>query len=419
MTHPPYWTTEQIAPDADARAPPTIATRGAPARGLVRLLLARLTAHLETGRLTVVTPAGERVVHRAAQPGPEAVLIVHDWRALRRLALGGDIGFAKAYIAGEWSSPDLTALVALAAVNGARLDRAVAATLPIRAVNRLRHLLRANSPAGSRRNIAFHYDLGNDFYRLWLDHSMTYSSALFAHPGQSLDDAQQAKLRRVVDLLEVRGGERVLEIGCGWGALAARLAAAGARVTGLTLSAQQLAYAHAVTKAATSDGRVELRLQDYREVDGRFDRIVSIEMLEAVGEPYWPVFFATLRERLKAGGIAVLQVITIDEARFGDYRNGADFIQRYVFPGGLLPTKTIIAEQAARVGLAVAAVESFGTSYALTLAEWRRRFLEAWPAVEQLGFRPSFRRLWEYYLSYCEAGFLTKTIDVSLYAMKG
>jgi cyclopropane-fatty-acyl-phospholipid synthase len=247
---------------------------------------------------------------------------------------------------------------------------------------------------------------------------MTYSSAHFADADQSLEAAQQAKLQRIVERLDLRHDAAVLEIGCGWGALAARLAQEGARVTGLTLSAQQLAHARALVDTEGCSDRVELRLQDYRDVDGSFDRIVSIEMLEAVGEHYWHIYFQTLRDRLKAGGTAVLQVITIDESRFAAYRKGADFVQRYIFPGGLLPTKTIIAEQAARVGLALASVESFGSSYALTLAEWRRRFLEAWPSVEQLGFRPSFRRLWEYYLSYCEAGFRTNIIDVSLYAMK-
>jgi cyclopropane-fatty-acyl-phospholipid synthase len=388
-------------------------------RGVVRPILKRLIAGIDAGRLTIVMPSGDRIDHQAATEGPEAVLVFHRWRALRRLIAGGDVGFAEAYIAGDWSSPDLTSLIALAAKNCDYLERAILGWVPLRALNRLRHLLNVNTKKGSRRNTAFHYDLGNEFYRLWLDRSMTYSSAIYASPGQSLEAAQQAKQQRIIDLLELRGDERVLEIGCGWGALAGRLAHQGAHVTGLTLSARQLAYAQASMVAEGLADRVELRLQDYRDTDGCFDRIVSIEMLEAVGEQYWPVYFATLRKHLKAGGKAVLQAITIDESRFETYRNSTDFIQRYVFPGGLLPTKALIAEQAERAGLALASVASFGDSYALTLAEWRRRFLGAWPAIEQLGFRPSFRRLWEYYLSYCEAGFHTKILDVDLYSLKG
>jgi cyclopropane-fatty-acyl-phospholipid synthase len=248
---------------------------------------------------------------------------------------------------------------------------------------------------------------------------MTYSSAIYENPEQSLEDAQQAKQQRILELLTLNGGERVLEIGCGWGSLAAGLARHGARVTAVTLSAQQLAGAQAFIAAESSADRVELRLQDYREVEGSFDRIVSIEMLEAVGEEYWPAYFTTLRARLRAGGKAVLQVITIREDGFERYRKSTDFIQRYIFPGGLLPSKAVIAEQAVRAGFSLTSVASFGDSYAITLVEWRRRFLSAWPEIEQLGFGPSFRRLWEYYLSYCEAGFRIGAIDVGLYLMHG
>jgi cyclopropane-fatty-acyl-phospholipid synthase len=394
-------------------------TRSARYFGLVRPILRRLLAGLQAGRLTIVTPSGERIDCEAPGQGPEAILIFHTWRALRRIAVAGDVGFAEAYIAGEWSSPDLTSLIAIAAKNRDYFERAILGWVPLRALNRLRHLRKATSKSGSRRNIAFHYDLGNDFYRLWLDRSMTYSSALYDEPARSLEHAQEAKKQRIIDLLALRGGERVLEIGCGWGSLAAGLADHGARVTALTLSEQQFAYARASMAATGRADQVELRLQDFRDAEGSFDRIVSIEMLEAVGEEYWPIYFKTLRERLCAGGKAVLQVITIREELFGDYRKSADFIQRYIFPGGLLPSKAIIADQAERAGLSVSAVTSFGDSYVLTLAEWRRRFLKAWPEIEQLGFLPSFRRLWEYYLSYCEAGFRTGEIDVGLYVMKG
>jgi cyclopropane-fatty-acyl-phospholipid synthase len=383
------------------------------------MLLARLIRRIEVGRLTVVLPSGVRLDHPAAKPGPEAVLVLARWRAMRRLLVDGDVGFAEAYVAGDWSSPDLTALIELAAANGSRLDRVVAGLWPVRLINRIRHLLAPNSRTGSRRNIAFHYDLGNAFYELWLDRSMTYSSALYAQPGITLEAAQAAKLARVVELLGLAGGERVLEIGCGWGALAARLAERGAEVTGLTLSTEQLAFAERRVAAAGLGGRVHLRLEDYRDVRGSYDRIVSIEMLEAVGEAYWPAYFRALRERLRAGGRAVLQVITIAEDRFETYRRGADFIQRHVFPGGMLPTRAIVAEEARIAGLRLATAETFGRSYALTLAEWRRRFLAAAPAIEEQGFSRPFRRLWEYYLCYSEAGFRSGVIDVGLYVLEG
>jgi cyclopropane-fatty-acyl-phospholipid synthase len=384
-----------------------------------RPILKRLLACLDAHRLTVVTPSGERIANETAADDPETVLVLHTWRALRRTISGGDIGFAEAYIAGEWSTPDLTALISMAAGHCDYLETAILGWVPLRALNRLRHRLKANSRVRSRKNIAFHYDLGNDFYRLWLDCSMTYSSAAFERGDQSLEEAQLAKQARIIDLLKLDGGEQVLEIGFGWGSLAARMAQQGARVTGLTLSAQQLAYAQDLVEAEGCADRVDLKLRDYRDSDGAFDRIVSIEMLEAVGEEYWPVYFKTLRQRLKAGGRAVLQVITISEDRFQSYRRSADFIQRYIFPGGLLPTKTIIAEQAERAGLALRSVTPFGDSYARTLAEWRSRFLNAWPAIEKLGFRPNFRRLWEYYLAYCEAGFRTGSIEVNLYTLDG
>jgi cyclopropane-fatty-acyl-phospholipid synthase len=279
--------------------------------------------------------------------------------------------------------------------------------------------MNANTKTGSRRNIAFHYDLGNDFYRTWLDASMTYSSALYSRPDQGLEAAQERKLARILALLEMEEGHRVLEIGCGWGDLAARLAKSGCHVTGLTLSKEQLAHARALAQAEGIAGRTDLRLQDYRDVGGRYDRVVSIEMLEAVGERYWPTYFSTVRERLAPGGRAVLQVITIDEERFKTYRRSADFIQRYIFPGGMLPTRSIVAREAAQAGLRLVAEETFGASYALTLAEWRRRFFAAWPAIERLGFPPAFRRLWEYYLCYCEAGFRAGVIDVGLYVLEG
>lgn len=389
-------------------------------RGLREAALARLLGRFAMGQLTLVTPDGRRVTARGDRPGPEATLVVHRWRALRRLVTGGDLAFSEAFVDGDWSSPDLPALIELAAHNLPELSARFAALPPVRAWNRLRHALRRNSRSGSRRNISFHYDLGNDFYRLWLDDTMSYSSAIAIEPGQSLEEAQAERMERILDRLAIVPGDRVLEIGCGWGALAGAMARRGARVTGLTLSREQLAYAQASLAAAPPEGgSVELRLQDYRDVEGRFERIVSIEMLEAVGEAYWPVYFAKLRECLAPGGVAVLQVITIAEDRFEGYRRNTDFIQRHIFPGGMLPTRSHIAEQAKAAGLELADEEHFGAGYAQTLAEWRRRYNAERERIEPLGFGPEFHRLWNYYLGYCEGGFRAGAIDVGLYLLRG
>lgn len=384
-----------------------------------RMVVARLLATVTRGRLTVVLPGGQRLAARGPEAGPEATLVLHRWRAIRRLLTGGDIGFSDAYIEGDWTSPDLAAFIELAALNQDQMARSIAALLPLRLWNRLSHALNANSRTGSRRNISFHYDLGNEFYRLWLDPSMTYSSALYEDRGQTLEAAQQAKIARILDMLEIGAGEEVLEIGCGWGALASAMGDAGARVTGLTLSREQLAHAEQLMVERGLAGQVDLRLQDYRDVEGRFDRIVSIEMMEAVGEKYWPVYFAALRERLKEGGTAVLQVITIAEDKFDSYRRDPDFIQRHIFPGGMLPTKTAIAKLAEGAGLTLERADHFGMGYAHTLAEWRRRFHAAWPEIQRLGFNEPFRRLWDYYLAYCEGGFRAGVIDVGLYKLRG
>ncbi|MEA1674907.1 cyclopropane-fatty-acyl-phospholipid synthase family protein [Nitrospirillum sp. BR 11163] len=388
-----------------------------PLRRLAAVLLSRMMARLAVGQVTVRLPDGTRLTRRAARPGPEGVLELHRWRAVRRLALGGDIAFADAYADGDWSSPDLPALLELAARNISWLDGAMAGTPLARMMNRLVHRGRANTRAGSRRNIIAHYDLGNDFYARWLDRGMAYSSALYTAPDQSLEAAQGTKLDRIVQLLGISGGERVLEIGCGWGGLAERIAREGCHVTGLTLSPAQLAAAQDRLVDADLGGRADLRLQDYRDVTGTYDRVVSIEMLEAVGERYWPLYFRTLRQRLADRGVAVLQVITIDDARFEQYRREVDFIQRHVFPGGMLPSPTRLEREAAAAGLRLDGVETFGDSYARTLAEWRRRFHAAWTDIQDQGFPPRFRRLWDYYLAYCEAGFRAGLIDVGLYRL--
>jgi len=387
-------------------------------RGLATAILKRIAGHMEAGRIAIEAPSGLVLDHQSGGPGPEAVLQVRNWRLAWRLLSAGDVGFARSYLEGDWTSPDLTSLLELAALNMRKLERAITGPAVFRAVNRLRHFLNANTRRGSRRNITFHYDLGNDFYRLWLDESMTYSAALYAQPDDTLERAQQRKRERIVELLAPARGHAILEIGCGWGALAERLAEAEADVVGLTLSGEQLAHARELAGKNGLSSRLSFELSDYRDRQGRFDRIVSIEMLEAVGEQYWPAYFGTLRERLKPGGRAVLQAITIHEDRFDGYRRSPDFIQRYIFPGGMLPTKSIMAAQAERAGLKLSTTEHFGHSYARTLAEWRGRFRRAGAEVARLGFDERFVRMWEYYLSYCEAGFRAGSIDVGLYVLE-
>ena len=377
--------------------------------------LRRLVGELEYGELVVETPAGNRLMFSGRRSGPQAKVTIHSWRCLWRLASSLDIGFAEAYSDGEWSSSNLVALLKLASHNSALAEPLKFLRTP-RFWLRLRHAMNCNTRRGSRRNIAAHYDLGNEFYQQWLDPGMSYSAGLFSSMNQTLEQAQDAKLDRVLSLLDLDGGEKVLEIGCGWGSLAERiLQRHDCTVVGVTLSTEQLTFTQRRLRSRALDERSDIRLQDYRDVRGTFDRIVSIEMLEAVGEAYWPTYFQNLQDRLRPGGVGVLQVITIDEDRFEDYRGRPDFIQKYIFPGGMLPTTEIIERQTAKSGLKLVAKDFFGDGYARTLEEWRRRFLESWPAIEALGFDERFKRTWEYYLAYCQAGFETGAINVGLY----
>lgn len=374
---------------------------------------------LRAGHLRIVLPSGPPLRIEGREPGPQATVVLKRWRAVRRLALGGDVGFAESFIDGDWTSPDLVALVRLAACNMEVFNRAVSGSKLLRTVERLRHLLRRNSRRGSRRNIVAHYDIGNGFYSLWLDPTMQYSSGIFENGAETLKTAQAHKLARIAGLLELVGGESVLEIGCGWGTLAVHLAEDnGARVTALTLSPSQRTWASGLAAASGLANRFDVRLQDYRDVEGTFDRIVSIEMLEAVGEAWWPTYFRALADRLKPGGRAVLQVITIADERYEAYRRTPDFIQKHVFPGGFLPSRSALMHQIARAGLRLTRSETFGASYARTLSEWRVKFIAHWSEIKAQGFDERFRRLWTYYLCYCEAGFAEGAIDVGLYVIE-
>ena len=368
----------------------------------------------DVGRLQLVLPTGEVIDRSGEQPGPEATISVHRWRALWRMLRHGEHGFADGYLDGDWSATDLSKLLEFFMRNEATVAALSEGSRFTRIRNRLLHRRRENTRHGSRRNIAAHYDLGNAFYGQWLDRGMNYSSALYGGE-ETLETAQEAKLDRVAHLLEIGGNESILEIGCGWGSLAERLIRRhGCSVSGITLSTEQLAYAKTRLSREAEDGRADLRLLDYRDVAGRYDRIASIEMFEAVGEQYWSTYFGKLRDCLREGGIAVLQVITIADSRYTAYRERPDFIQRYIFPGGMLPTASILEKEATEAGLKLVHQESFGDSYVRTLREWRDRFLRAWPKIENLGFDQRFQRMWEYYLTYCEVGFHVGAIDVRL-----
>lgn len=379
----------------------------------LRRNLIRLAGRIARGELTLTFADGSRHVFRGAEPGPQAEVRVLRTRALWRLAFGGDLGFARAYGDGDVDTPDLAAVFRLYVANLHSLERAMQGSRLMQAVARMRHLARANTRRGSRRNIAFHYDLGNEFYRLWLDPTMTYSSAIFPSADTDLRAAQEEKYARIIRELRLGPDDHVLEIGCGWGGFAEQAArTTGCRVTGLTLSREQAAYATERLAQAGLADRTDIRLVDYRDVTGTFTHIVSIEMFEAVGEENWPVYFDALRRLLVPGGQAMVQAITIDESRFDRYRKRADFIQTYIFPGGMLPSFTAFDQGAQRAGLGMAGSFRFGRDYARTLRDWDRAFLAAWPQIARLGFDDRFKRLWHYYLHYCAEGFEAGTIDV-------
>jgi len=395
--------------------PASVDAASTPSRASLNSFTQRMLRKIDCGEILVQTPGGRRLLIGGKRVGEQTHLAIHSWKCMLRLLTGGDLGFAEGYLAGEWSTPNLHSFLSAAARRSAD-SASFEALRPPQPLTRFRHALNRNTRRGSRRNIAAHYDLGNDFYRLWLDPSMTYSSAIYTSPGETLDDAQRNKLDRVIDLLDLNGGERILEIGCGWGGLAGHVIdRADCHVTGLTLSNEQLAYAGQRLAERGYAGKTDLKLQDYRDESGTYDRVVSIEMLEAVGEAYWPTFFANLRQRLNPQGAAVLQVITIDQSRFESYRRRPEFIQRYIFPGGMLPTTEILGQLVDKSGLRLTSSEFFGESYALTLADWHRRFLEAWPSIKALGFDERFKRMWEYYLAYCRLGFEIGVLNVGLH----
>ncbi|RZJ18181.1 MAG: class I SAM-dependent methyltransferase [Brevundimonas sp.] len=379
------------------------------------LFLRLLSANWSWGRLTLVLPNGVRHQLTGATPGHAAVLIIRDPRVAARVLKSGDIGFAEGYMAGEWDTPDLAVLLETLVNNYDHIRRLFDGNPLMNVVNWIGHRLNRNSRRGSRRNIHAHYDLGNAFYGAWLDPSMTYSSARFERSGQSLQEAQHAKYAALARIMGLQSGHSVLEIGCGWGGFAEFAAReVGAIVTGVTISREQHDYARRRLFEAGLSDRADIRLIDYRDVEGRFDRVASIEMFEAVGREYWPTYFQKVHDALQPGGRAGFQIITIQDDLFDEYDARTDFIQKYVFPGGSLPSEARMAPVATGAGLSPAGVERFGGDYADTLAEWARRFENAWDRIarDNATFDDRFRRLWRFYLAYCEAGFRSGRTDV-------
>ena len=373
----------------------------------------RMMAHnWMAGDLTFVTPKGHEL-RLEGEPGPKARIIVRDFRFIGRALAAGDIGFAEGYAAGEWDTPDLTAVLSVFSLNFENLRRVTQGNPAVGVFNAISHALNGNSRKGSKRNIHAHYDLGNDFYARWLDPSMTYSSARFAHSGQSLEAAQANKYRALAERMDLKAGQTVLEIGCGWGGFAEYAAReVGAKVTGITISNAQHDFAAKRMFDQGLNDRAEIKLIDYRDVDGTFDRVASIEMFEAVGERYWPTYFNKIDQVLAPGGRAGLQIITIQEELFEDYRRHADFIQKYIFPGGMLPSESKLKAETDRAGLAWTGISRFGQDYADTLAQWAERFDARWDDIKGDGFDEKFRKIWRFYLSYCDAGFRTGRTDV-------
>jgi cyclopropane-fatty-acyl-phospholipid synthase len=373
-----------------------------------------LLTRLKIGTLTLHAPDGNFQVF-GTHEAPFAALHIHRWDLCAEVLKSGDIGFAEGYMAGDWDTPDLAALLRLLIANRTQIEGAIYGHWLGRLAYRIKHLLNRNNRTNSRKNIHAHYDLGNAFYELWLDGTMNYSSAWFdGDHTQDMAAAQKAKVRRALRMVNAQPGDRVLEIGCGWGALAESATTEfGAHITGVTLSTEQLAFAQARMQAHGVQPQADLRLQDYRDIsDGPYDAVCSIEMIEAVGQAYWPTYFQTVSRLLKPGGRACIQSITIDDALFERYVHSTDFIQQYIFPGGCLPSPSEFRKQAQAAGLQVVDELNFGPDYAETLRRWREGFMAQLDTVRTLNFDERFIRLWAFYLAYCEAAFDEANIDV-------
>ncbi len=378
-----------------------------------------MAQQMHHGQIDFVLPDGRRFRAKGANPMPVAEIQIHNADLFGRLIREGDLGFSDAYLDEWWSTPDLQAFMDVAHGNEDIYDSFPGMGL-VRRFESLRFWLQSNSKKQARKNISYHYDLGNDFYKLWLDDTMTYSSALFEDGAQqSLEAAQTAKYASMVDQMGVVPGDHVLEIGCGWGGFAEYAAKTRSlKVTCLTISTEQFNYARERIEKANLSDLVDIKLQDYRDERGVYDGIASIEMFEAVGEKYWPAYFNTLRDRLKPGKFATLQIITVQDRRWKVYKRGVDFIQKYIFPGGMLPSPTVLREQVEKAGLAVEKSIEFGKSYDLTLRRWHQRFNEKWDDIAAMGFDERFKRMWNFYLTSCASTFDSGNCDVTQITVK-
>lgn len=374
-----------------------------------------MARQIQNGRCDFHLADGRVFRAEGANPGPVAELHIHSDDLFARLIREGDLGFCDAYLDGDWSTPDLQAFMDLVHAGNENVYDGFPGQGLVRAFEKFRFWLQRNHKGQARRNISYHYDLGNEFYSLWLDDTMTYSSALFEDGAQaSLEAAQTEKYKSMVDQMGVKPGDHVLEIGCGWGGFAEYAAKErGLRVTGLTISEEQFKYAIERIEKAGLSNLVDFKLQDYRDERGHYDGIASIEMFEAVGEKYWPVYFQTVRDRLKPGKAATLQIITVDHRRWPVYKRGVDFIQKYIFPGGMLPSPTILREQVEKAGLIVDKSVEFGKSYDITLRRWHETFNDKWDQIRAMGFDERFRRMWNFYLTSCAATFDSGNCDVT------
>ncbi|MAS87917.1 MAG: SAM-dependent methyltransferase [Micavibrio sp.] len=372
----------------------------------------KFIAKIKIGTLDVILPDHKKLHFVGKEDGPKATLIIHNDRVARKFLTGGRLGFCEAYLDGDWSSPDITTFFELILLNTDSMNKALSGKAWYRLLSSFIHSLNKNSRKGSRKNIYQHYDIGNNFYKEWLDPSMTYSSALWKTGNETLEQAQLEKYKSLAKMLDIQPQHKVLEIGCGWGGFAEYVAThIGAEITCITISEEQYNYATNRIKNNGLDEKVKIVMKDYRDTKGFYDRIASIEMFEAVGEKYWPIYFETIHNRLKKGGKAGLQIITIDDNHFQEYRRSADYIQRYIFPGGMLPSINALKKQTSKANLTWDNYIAFGKDYAKTLNIWNKDFQAAWPKLETQ-FDTRFKRLWEQYLCYCEAGFKVGTIDV-------
>ena len=380
-------------------------------------VLDQIARRIERGGLEVTLPGGSKRRIGFNAPGPDAAVHLLSWMALVRLALGGSVGWYKAWTLGEWSSADPVAIFELFSANAVSLGDIGRAKGPFRLINAVAHRLRDNAPRKAKQNIAAHYDLGNDFYSAWLDETMTYSSARFARRQMSLEDAQRRKVALLLDRLNLQPGQRLLEIGCGWGSLAIAAARRGVQVVGLTLSTEQKAWAEEKIAEAGLSDQIEIRLQDYRETSEQFDAIASVEMVEAVGRRWWGAYLDCIARNLKPGGRAALQFIAMDHRLFDRYARNPDFIQTYIFPGGMLLDEPSFEALARERGLSWNDRAAFRLDYAETLKRWRNRYNEAVARGQLAGFGEAFHNLWRYYLMYCEGGFRGGAIDVAQVTM--